>query len=147
VLGNGERFFISHIANLYHGAHFTDLTHKVTKCLTHVFDGISRQNHFLYGRYDIKCSSIADMLEGKNFSILEFNGSGSVPNHVFTGEFTLVGAYKEILKHWKALYIISAANKRQGIPYWSFSKGYRFQRSSKRHFDVLKKLDKELVLT
>lgn len=147
VLAKGERFCLSHVANLYHGAHFVNLTKRISEPLVRLFDEISLLNQFYYGRYDIKCHSIEAMLEGRNFYILEFNGAGSVPNHIFTGEFTLIGAYREILRHWNALYAISKANREKGIEYWSFRKGYTFLQNSKRHFNVLKKLDKELVLT
>lgn len=146
VLAEGERFTLSHVANLFHGAHFINLTGRVSERLVEVFDDISRSNQFYYGRYDIKCHSIEEMLEGKNFYILEFNGAGSVPNHIYTGTYTLLGAYKEILRHWNALYCISKANRAKGIEYWGLMKGYNFLQHSKRHFDVLKKLDKELVL-
>ena len=146
VLAEGERFRLSHVANLRNGAHFTNLTSRVNEQLVRLFDTISHSNQFYYGRYDIKCHSIEDMLEGRNFYILEFNGAGSVPNHIFTGDFTLLGAYKEVLRHWKALYTISKANKAKGVEYWGLKKGYTFLQQSKRHFDVLKKLDKELVL-
>jgi hypothetical protein len=86
------------------------------------------------------------MKERKNFAILEFNGAGSVPNHIYTGTYTLWGAYKEILMHWKAMYEISAANRRKGIAYYSLLQGHRFLQHSKKHFRVLKKLDKELVV-
>ena len=146
VLPKGETFCISYIANLYNGARFVDLTDKVNDTLLHIFDAISHQTQFLYGRYDIKCRSVEDMLEGKNFTILEFNGAGSAPNHIHAGKYNLWQAYKEILKHWKALYEISRDNCKNGIPYWSFFKGYRFLQHSKQHFNKLKQLDKELDL-
>lgn len=147
VLAEGERYRLSHVANLLNGAHFVNLTKRVNERLVQLFDEISRANQFYYGRYDIKCHSIEDMLEGRNFYILEFNGAGSVPNHIYTGDFTLLGAYKEILRHWKALYTISKANREKGVRYWGLRQGYTFLQNSRRHFDVLKKLDKELVLT
>lgn len=146
VLAEGERYRLSHVANLINGAHFTNLTKRVNERLVRLFDDISHASQFYYGRYDIKCHSVEDMLEGRNFYILEFNGAGSVPNHIYTGDFTLLGAYREILRHWRALYTISKANRQQGIEYWGLKKGYAFLQNSKRHFDVLKKLDKELVL-
>jgi D-alanine-D-alanine ligase-like ATP-grasp enzyme len=146
ILAAGERYCLSHVANLMNGAHFINLTKKVSEPLVRVFDEISHSNQFNYGRYDIKCHSIEDILEGRNFYILEFNGAGSVPNHIFTGDFTLLGAYKEILKHWKTLYTISKINKEKGIDYWGLKKGYTFLQNSKQHFKVLKKLDKELIL-
>ena len=42
-----------------------------------------------------------------NYVILEFNGSGAEPNHVYNAGYSLFEAYEEILKHWKALYKIS----------------------------------------
>jgi len=111
-----------------------------------VFDDISRNNRFYYGRYDIKCESIEDLKDGKNFYILEFNGAGSVPNHIYTGTYTLAQAYKEILSHWKLMFEASEINHKEGNPYWSFMKGHLFLKNSKKHFNVLKKLDKELVL-
>ncbi|TKK67459.1 hypothetical protein FC093_14280 [Ilyomonas limi] len=146
VLPAGETFCISHIANLYNGARFVDLTSEVNDTLHQIFDTISHQTQFLYGRYDIKCQSVEDMLQGKNFIILEFNGAGSVPNHIHAGKYNLPQAYKEILKHWKAMYEISRDNCKNGIPYWGFLKGYRFLQNSKRYFNKLKQLDKELDL-
>lgn len=146
VLPKGATFCISHVANLYNGARFIDLTHKVNDRMLQLFDAISHQSQFLYGRYDIKCRSVEEMLEGKNFIILEFNGAGSVPNHIHAGKYNLVQAYKEILKHWKAMYEISRDNCKKGIPYWSFRRGYRFLKNSKQHFNRLKQLDKELDL-
>ncbi|HYH16219.1 MAG TPA: hypothetical protein VD794_13415 [Flavisolibacter sp.] len=146
VLNEGERYCLSHVANLFHGAHFIDLKHLIDDQLTELFDKISHQNQFYYGRYDIKCTSVEDMKKGKNFYILEFNGAGSVPNHIYAGKYSLIGAYKEILTHWKWLYNISQYNHENGYPRWSLMKGHRFLQNSKKHFDVLKKLDKELVL-
>jgi hypothetical protein len=146
VLGDGERFCVSHIANLFNGAKFINLAKNIDDGLVAVFDDISRNNQFYYGRYDIKCESVDNLKEGKNFYILEFNGAGSVPNHIYTGTYTLLQAYKEILLHWKLMYEASKINHKSGNSYWSFMKGHRFLKNSKKHFKVLKKLDKELIL-
>ena len=146
VVPEGELRHLSNIANLDNGARFIDLSHRVTPQLTELFDRISAGSRFYYGRYDIKCSSIDSFCDGKAFHILEFNGAGSVPNHIYTGTYSLGGAYREILKHWNALYRISAANRREGHAYYSLRKGFRFLNSSKAYFNRLKALDKELIL-
>ena len=146
VLNTGEIFCLSHVANLFNGAKFINLTYKVDEKLVKVFDEISLNNEFYYGRYDIKCESIEDLRDGKSFYILEFNGAGSVPNHIYTGTYTLGQAYKEILLHWKLMFEASEINHKEGNHYWSFMKGHLFLKNSKKHFNVLKKLDKELVL-
>lgn len=146
TLAVGECFYLSHIANLVNGARFRNLRHEIDDRLLEVFDEISLNNQFYYGRYDIKCSSVNDLKEGRNFYILEFNGAGSVPNHIYTGTYTLRQAYKEILLHWRLMFEASKLNHENGYRYWGFKKGHRFLRNSKKHFNVLKKLDKELFL-
>ena len=98
-------------------------------------------NKFYYGRYDIKCKSIEDLKLGKNFSILEFNGCGAEPNHIYDAGLKLRKAYREILKHWKALYQISRYNRKNGTPYWTFRRGQKFLKEAKRHFKMLEKFD------
>ncbi|MGV3657215.1 MAG: hypothetical protein ACO1NX_04650 [Chitinophagaceae bacterium] len=140
VLPVGEKLCLSNVGNRMNGATFINLSHLINGELLAVFDAISHQGQFCYGRYDIKCASIESMTKGKDFLILEFNGAGSIPNHIYTSDYNLWSAYAEILKHWEALYRISKANHRNGVKYWSFIKGIRFLQASKKHFDKLKKL-------
>jgi len=145
ILSSGEKFCVSPIANLFNGASFENLPHEIDDALVAIFDNISMSNQFYYGRYDIKCESIAHLKQG-HFTILEFNGAGSVPNHIYTGTYSLAGAYKEILKHWNYLFQISRLNCKAGVSYWSWKKGRRFLQHSKSYFRKLKRLDEELVL-
>ncbi|HEU5366055.1 MAG TPA: hypothetical protein VFU62_11005 [Hanamia sp.] len=141
ILAKDEVFYLSFIGNRYHGTTFHDLSDLIDHNLLKVFDKISFTNDFFYGRYDIKCQSIDDLKNGKNFSILEFNGAGSIPNHIYTEKYHLKEAYHEILKHWKALYEISNYNHKNGLPYWGFAKGLFFLLNAKKHFRFLKKRD------
>jgi hypothetical protein len=142
VLSEGEQFYLSYAGNHFRGASFIDLHNQIDEKLLMVFDKLSHYtDKFYYGRYDIKCNSVEELKEGKNFSILEFNGSGSEPIHVYDANLSLWGAYRVILKHWKILYRISKYNHQNGIPYWSFGKGQRFLRDAKRHFRMLTKYD------
>jgi hypothetical protein len=112
--------------------------------LLKVFDDLSHYaGHFYYGRYDIKCKSIEDLKQGRNFSILEYNGSGAEPHHIYGNGNTLIEAYGIVLHHWKVLYAISRYNERNGIEYWQFRKGYQFLKRAKKHFKQLKQLDLE----
>jgi hypothetical protein len=146
ILPKGKSHNLSHVANLIHGAYFEDLKSSITSEITDLFDEISHKSHFYYGRYDIKCDAISDLRKGGTFYILEFNGAGSVPNHVFAGKYSLIGAYKEIVRHWNLMYSISEYNHRNDFPRWSWQKGHAFQKRSRKHFDILKKLDNKLVL-
>ena len=142
VLNKGQHFFLSYAGNHNRGARFINLDKQIDDRLLQVFDKLSHYTgKFYYGRYDIKCTTIDDLKEGKNFSILEFNGCGAEPNHIYDCNMSLNQAYREILKHWKALYEISRYNHQHGTPYWSFAKGRLFLKESRKHFNMLEKYD------
>jgi hypothetical protein len=142
VLARDQHFYLSYAGNHNRGARFINLYHLADEKLLKVFDNLSHYtDKFYYGRYDIKCMSIDDLKEGKNFSILEFNGCGAEPNHIYDAGISIWRAYAEILKHWKALYEISRYNHKNGTPYWSFRKGRRFLKAAQRHFKLLEKYD------
>jgi hypothetical protein len=146
VIPSSERYILTYAANLNRGASFTNLSEQIDEQLVHVFDAISRPAQFYYGRYDIKCSSVSDLKNGSNFAILEFNGSGAEPNHVYNCGFSLIRALREFLFHWKVLYKISQYNHKHGHPYWSFLRGWRYLRQAKKHLKVLEQLDQEILI-
>jgi hypothetical protein len=142
VIPEGEKFYLSHAANLNRGANFINLHNEIDKPLREVFDNLNLYSkEFYYGRYDLKAASLADLKQGKNFLLLEYNGSGAEPNHVYNSGYRLRDAHKEILKHWKVLYEISRISHKEGVPYWSYKKGLRFLKKAKKHFLSLGKLD------
>lgn len=145
IIADGEVVRLSWVANLSRGGKLISLAHYKDEKLLKVFDDLSHYTkHFYYGRYDIKCASVEDLKEGKNFSIIEFNGSGAEPHHVYGAGNSLLQAHKIFLQHWNVLYRISKYNHKNGLPYWSFIKGLKFLRSAKKHFKMLKRLDTEL---
>ena len=145
ILQDGEKYMLSYAANHNRGAQFINLQNEIDDRLVSIFDKISiKINDFFYGRYDILCASVEDLKQEKNFSILEYNGCGAEPNHFYDTGYTLMGAYKEILKHWNALYKISRYNYKQGIKYWPLKKGLQFLRGAKKHYHIIKKAD-ELI--
>ena len=142
VIPKGEVYVLSNALNLTRGAKMVSLAHEKDEKLFKLFDEISHYSkYFYYGRYDIKCASIEDLKEGKNYSILEYNGSGAEPHHVYGNGNNLLQAYKIILHHWNVLYKISRYNHVRGIKYWSFKKGLKFLSEAKKHFKLLGELD------
>ncbi len=145
IIPAGEKVVLSHAANHNQGAHFIDLSAEIDDRLLRVFDDISlRINDFFYGRYDILCNSVEELKEGKNFSILEYNGCGAEPNHFYDTGYTLREAYREILFHWNQLYRISKYNASRGIKPWSFLKGFTFRQQTLAYFKKLKAVDKTI---
>jgi hypothetical protein len=141
VIPEGEIFYLSYAGNHNRGAHFTNLHNEINERMHEVFDELSHYTSFYYGRYDIKTSSIEDLKEGRNFQIIEFNGCGAEPNHIYDCGMSLWKAYGVILEHWKALFRISRYNHRNGVPYWSFRRGKNFLSEAHRHFKMLEKFD------
>ena len=143
ILQPGEKYMLSHAANHNRGAHFINLKDEIDDRLVTFIDKISLSiNDFFYGRYDIMCTSVEDLKQEKNFSILEYNGCGAEPNHFYDTGFTLRGAYREILKHWKVLYEISKYNRRHGVNCWPFLKGIRFRNATNKHYRIMREADK-----
>ncbi len=145
IIPANEKYVLSYAANHNRGAHFVDLKEHIDDNLVAVFDKIShRINDFFYGRYDIMCTNVEDLKQGKNFAILEYNGCGAEPNHFYDTGYTLIGAYREILKHWKALYNICNYNRSQGIEPWSYKKGRRFLKKTNELFRIMRDADERI---
>ncbi len=145
VLSAGEKYYLTHAANLNRGGSFINLHHEIDARLLAVFDELNKYSkYFFYGRYDLKAASLADLKKGRNFIVLEYNGSGAEPNHVYNSGYTLRKAHAEILKHWKVLYEISVYNHKQGIRYTPFAEGRRYLNAAKKHFATLTKIDSSM---
>lgn len=145
IIPANEKYVLSYAANHNRGAHFVDLKEHIDDRLVGVFDKISHGiNDFFYGRYDIMCASVDSLKQGKDFTILEYNGCGAEPNHFYDTGYTLMKAYREILKHWKALYTISSYNASMGIKPWPLMKGVRFMNETKELFRLMKEADKKI---
>ena len=145
VLPAGETFILSHASNRSQGARLVNLDHEIDEQLCSVFDQISLYSKsFFYGRYDLKCRSIASLKEGKDFSILEYNGAGAGIQHVYGNHYSIFRACRMIVQHWEKLYRISAYNKKaKNIPYWEFTKGRKFLKNSRKELKKLKFMDEE----
>jgi hypothetical protein len=148
VVPDGERYCLNYALNLTRGGRLVSLAHEKDADLLRVFDELSQYTgQFYFGRYDIKCRSVADLKQGQHFSIIEFNGAGAAPHHVYGNGHSLGEAYRIVLHHWTILYRISRANRRLGVPRWSFGRGLAFLLASERHLQTLHRLERELTAT
>ena len=143
VPADRERFVISYAINRSRGARLRNISHEADAQLAEFFDRISlHHGHFYWGRYDVKCASLADLKQGKNYYILEYNGAGASPSQIYHDGKTLFQAYAIILQHWSWMFEICLYNRNKaGIPYWSFKKGYRYLQNVNRYLDSLEKYD------
>lgn len=146
IIPNGETYCLNYALNLTRGGRLVSLEHEKDAELLRVFDALSHYTkHFYFGRYDIKCQSIAELKQGKHFSIIEFNGAGAAPHHVYDNGNSLLQAYRIVLHHWDILYRISRENRRLGQPLWSLRQGWAFLKASEIHFQQLRRLETRLA--
>ena len=146
VLPEGERYVLSQALNQTRGGQLVSLAHEKDDRLLAVFDALSHHaGQFYFGRYDLKCASVEDLKAGRNFRILEYNGSGAAPHHVYAGRRSLWEAYGIILHHWAALARIARLNHARGVPYWEFGRGWEFFKKSQSHLRLLKRLEREVA--
>lgn len=146
ILPSGEKYILTHAANLNRGARFTNLKNLIDEKLLSQFDPLSHRCQWYYGRYDLKCNSIEELKEGK-FIVLEFNGAGAEPNHVYNAGYSWFAALREFAHHWKVLYQIGCYNNRHnGVRYWENGEGKRWLAQAREHGRLLEKLDREILI-
>ncbi len=117
----GEHLQLSAIGNHCKGAKFLDGNHWIDEDLRQTFNQISLQLEGIYFcRYDLKCKSMKDLKQGKNFKILEINGVAAEPAHIYDPNYSVRQAYKDLFQQWKTIYEISHYQHRNGVEYMTF---------------------------
>jgi hypothetical protein len=120
VLPDGIKTTLVYIGNHCRGTKFVNGNHLINARLTEVFDNISSSvPGFHFGRYDIRCRSLEELYNGKGIKILELNGAGAEPGHIYDPDFPFLQAYRVLFHHWSVLYQISKANYEKGAAYMS----------------------------
>lgn len=145
VIPDGVVFKLAWVANLSRGGRLISLEKEKDGRLLQCFDRISEHAQFYYGRYDIKCVSI-DALKKGQFKILEFNGAGAEPHHIYGNGNNLLQAYRIVLDHWAAMAKIARIHHRSGVPYWPFDKGLSRIAQAKKQLKLLKALDRQILV-
>jgi hypothetical protein len=137
VLEKGQIKVVVPYGNHCRGAKFIDASYLIDEELTRVIDGICQQvDGFYYGRMDIRFSSWDDLRAGKNFSIIELNGAGSEPTHIYDSKHSIFFAWKEIIRHWNIMYKISRLNKKKAA-YMDFASGIKMFRQNFAYLKLL----------
>lgn len=134
VLPAGEEKILAPYGNHIRGSKFLDHSYLIEEKISRVVDEICRQvDQFYYGRLDIRYRDWEEFREGKNFSVIEVNGSGSEPTHIYDPKHSLFFGWKEIVRHWIILWRISKMNHKKGIPYLSLKEGIAMFREEAKH--------------
>ena len=135
VLQPGQQELLVPYGNHARGSKFIDASHEINEMLTQNIDAVCKQiPGFYFGRMDVKFNTWEELKQGKNFSIIELNGSGSEPTHIYDPKHSIFFAWKEIIRHWNLLQRISAQNHRlHHIRYLTFKEGMNMLKADTEH--------------
>lgn len=131
IVPSGKKLELVSIGNHALGTRFINANDLINDKLSQAFDSISKSiPDFYFGRYDVRCRSLADLYEGKVL-IMELNGCGAEPAHIYDSDFSLWKAFGVLTRHWDYIFKIATANKRNGVPYVSHKEAMAYYRKFK----------------
>lgn len=131
VIPPGETIELVSIGNHCLGTKFLDGGHLINEKLSTTFDEMSKQiDGFYFGRFDLRCASVEDLYNG-NVKVLELNGCGAEPAHIYHPGYSLFKAIGVLLNHWRSIFVIARENAKQGIQYISFKEAQRYYKKFK----------------
>ena len=139
ILQRGEKRILVPYGNHARGAKFIDASDLVDEELTKTIDTICRRvKGFYFGRLDIRFNSWDELRSGRKFSIIEVNGAGSEPTHMYDSSHSIFFAWKEIIRHWNILWKVSSINHRQyKLPYLKIRSGLEMLRQNKCYVKMI----------
>jgi len=123
ILSSGQAMELVSIGNHCLGTTFLDGTHLADEQMTAVFDEIAHEiSGFYFGRFDLRCASIAHLKRGE-VMIMELNGAGAEPAHIYQPGFSFFSAQRVLLHHFSVMYEISRSNRKRGVKHMTFAAG------------------------
>ena len=138
ILEPGKKHILVPYGNHSRGAKFVDFSHLITDQLTSTIDAMCQEiPEFYFGRLDIMYENWADLSNGKKFAIIELNGAGSEPTHIYDPKHSIFFAWREIIRHWKLLYTISRLNNQKGLSYMSYKEGMKMLKENTAYFKLV----------
>ncbi|XLS28020.1 hypothetical protein ACJD0Z_12510 [Flavobacteriaceae bacterium M23B6Z8] len=126
ILEKDQVLVLEFIGNHNRGTKFVNGQQLYDEQLLTVFDELNHQmKGFYYGRFDIRTASIESLKHERSFKILEVNGVGAEPTHIYDPSYKITKAWSELLFLWRVVFKIAAMRKKAGNKYVSFKEGTR----------------------
>ena len=111
----GEAVRLAFAGSHSRGAIFRDGSHLVTPAMEARFDAIARAlPEFWFGRFDVRFADFAQVRAGGDFTIVEVNGAGAESTHIWDRRTPLLGAWRDLMRQYRWLFEIGAANRARG---------------------------------
>ena len=131
IVPKGKTIELVSIGNHCLGTKFLDGSHLINDKLSATFDEMSKQiEGFYFGRFDLRCASLEDLYNG-NVKIMELNGCGAEPAHIYHPGYSLFKAIGVLLDHWRNIFLIARENVERGSSYIPFKEAKMYYKKFK----------------
>lgn len=122
ILRDGEEMRLAEAGNHCQGTKFTDAMACVTPALAARIDAMARAfrdpttgGALDFGRFDLRYESEDSLARGEGFGIIELNGTSSESTSMYDPGRSIWWTYRLLLGHWRRLFEIGAARRREGV--------------------------------
>lgn len=97
------------------GGQYSDATSLITPALEAAINAVALDMTQLHvARFDVRYESLAELRNGKLFSIIEVNGAGSEAVHAWDPRYSLRQAYGIVFRKQRMLFALGAKMRRRG---------------------------------
>jgi hypothetical protein len=115
VLPYGQKLELESVGNHNLGTVFHDGSAFADHQLCSIFDTLSHQMEgFYFGRFDIRAESWEALKSEGRYTILEVNGVGGEPTHIYDPAVSLTRAWKDLCESWRIAARIAEKNIANG---------------------------------
>ncbi len=116
IVPKGEKRRIVSVGNHVRGALFADGEEHITEAMTEAFDRVAKDiKDFYFGRFDVRFADLENLKQGKNFTIIEYNGASSEPTHVRDTRIPALKVWRDFMEHWRYAFEIGAEQRARGV--------------------------------
>ncbi len=150
VYPKGEKITLTDIGNHSKGTQFLNGNHLINNELENFINQLCKQiDGWYYGRLDIKYKNLENLIQSKDFKILEVNGIISEPTHIYDASdknASFIKAVKTINNHWDIMGEIAIKNHHDnGITYPKIMPYLKNMVWLRSYTKKLKKLNKQKI--
>ena len=115
VVPEGEKRRIVSVGNHVRGAVFVDGEPHITEAMTDAFDRVAKDiEEFYFGRFHLRFADLEALKQGRDFTIIEYNGASSEPTHVRDSRTPALKVWRDFMENWRYAYEVGAEHRALG---------------------------------
>ncbi len=144
IIPKNEKIIINAIGNHARGSIFYNQTAKTSAAelikLQDLMDQIvGNMEGIFFGRLDIKTKDFSSLVQGTDFTMIEFNGAGAIPTHIYEPNYSFFKGQAALIKHIKIMYEIAHyLHTRNGTKYVKWHEFWLYFKRSNQYMKKVK---------